>query len=46
MYIKLPMHHASVSHKEEEGNLFTDADFEAVSKIYFVNSQIVVFKDD
>jgi hypothetical protein len=33
-------------HKEEQGSLFTDADFEAVSKMYFVNSQKVVFKDD
>lgn len=28
------------------GSLFTDADFEAVSKMHFVNSQKVVFKDD
>jgi len=32
--------------REEEGSLFTDADFEAVSKMHFVHSQKVVFKDD
>jgi hypothetical protein len=37
---------APVSHHKEEGSLFTDADFESVSKMYFVNSQKVVFKDD
>ena len=32
--------------KKQEGSLFTDEDFEAVSKMHFVNSQKVVFKDD
>lgn len=32
--------------KEPEGSLFTDEDFEAVSRMHFVNSQKVVFKDE
>jgi hypothetical protein len=32
--------------KKPEGSIFTDEDFEAVSKMHFVNSQKVVFKDD